>query len=102
MNTATDSLETNTIKTGGGYTVGQSITDLIAFYGKTPVAQLSSASQAAATAVGTTVFSEAKTGMWAFQSSTAAAALITKVNAAIVLANKLRADLVTLGLIKGS
>lgn len=102
MNTATDDLKTNSPKSGGGNVYGQSISDKIAFYGKTPVAQLSSSSQAVAVAQATTVFSEAKTGMWAFASSTVAAALITKFNASIVLVNKLRADLVTLGLIKGS
>lgn len=39
MNTATDSLETNTPKTGGGYTVGQSASDLVGFHGKAPCDQ---------------------------------------------------------------
>lgn len=39
MNTATDALETNTIKTGGGQAVGQSSTDLVGFWGATPVDQ---------------------------------------------------------------
>lgn len=36
MNTATDSLETNTLKTGGGITVGQSASDLVGFHGASP------------------------------------------------------------------
>lgn len=47
MNTATDTLETNTPKSTGGYTVGQSATDLVGFYGETPVAQPAAAAQAA-------------------------------------------------------
>lgn len=39
MNTATDSLETNTPKTGGGFQCGQSSTDLVGFWGKAPVDQ---------------------------------------------------------------
>jgi len=39
MNTATDSLETNTPKTGGGMAVGQSSSDLVGFWGATPVDQ---------------------------------------------------------------
>lgn len=39
MNTATDSLETNSPKTGGGITVGQSSSDLVAFHGSTPTDQ---------------------------------------------------------------
>lgn len=39
MNTATDTLETNTPKTEGGFQVGQSSTDLVGFWGKAPVDQ---------------------------------------------------------------
>ncbi len=39
MNTATDSLETNSVKTGGGLAVGQSSSDLVGFWGATPVDQ---------------------------------------------------------------
>jgi len=39
MNTATDSLETATPKTGGGMQVGQSSSDLVGFWGATPVDQ---------------------------------------------------------------
>lgn len=39
MNTATDSLESANPKTGGGFQVGQSSTDLVGFWGKAPVDQ---------------------------------------------------------------
>jgi hypothetical protein len=39
MNTATDSLETNSPKSGGGITIGQSSSDLVAFHGATPCDQ---------------------------------------------------------------
>lgn len=39
MNTATDTLETNTPKSGGGMQVGQSSSDLVGFWGKAPVDQ---------------------------------------------------------------
>jgi hypothetical protein len=39
MNTATDSLETDSPKTSGGLAVGQSSSDLVGFWGATPVDQ---------------------------------------------------------------
>lgn len=39
MNTATDSLLSKTPKTGGGYNVGQSASDLVAFHGSAPTDQ---------------------------------------------------------------
>jgi hypothetical protein len=39
MNTATDSLETNSPKSGGGFQVGQSSSDLVGFWGKAPCDQ---------------------------------------------------------------
>lgn len=71
-----------------GACFGSSSTEKIAFYGTTPATQPASASQAAVT---TTVTTTATT-----------TALATDVAALIVLANQLRSELVTLGLIKGS
>lgn len=99
MNTATDSLETNTPMTGGGYVVGQSATDLVGFYGNTPLAQIAAAGQAALTdnSVGT--------------ASTVIAALTGTYNSTLIVAaiaslalqgNSIRNALVSLGLIKGS
>src|SRR5690349_6471095 len=39
MNTATDSLVTETPKTSGGIQIGQSSSDLVGFYGATPLAR---------------------------------------------------------------
>jgi hypothetical protein len=78
-----------------GTTLGQSTTDLIAFYGVTPVAQPASASQAAITTSVVSSFSTAGPTVWGFASGTQAAA-------AIALLNILQSNLVTLGLIKGS
>lgn len=97
-----------------GIVVGQSITDLVGFYGVTPVAQPASASQAAVTvtavsAIATTTLSQVATsGKWAFASSTAATALVTRarqmqvdVEAIGVLLGQIRSELIDLGLIKG-
>lgn len=56
-----------------GVNMGQSATDKIGFYGKTPVAQQT------VTHVGTTVLSAVDTGKWGFSSSTAGKALISLV-----------------------
>jgi hypothetical protein len=71
-----------------GATFGLSASEKISFYGATTVVQPSSASQAAVT---TSVTTTATT-----------TALATDVAALIVLANQLRSELVSLGLIKGS
>lgn len=74
-----------------GYQIGASATlDYVGFFGATPVVQPTSASQAAVTTTASTT-----TTPWGFSTSTQADAIVT-------LVNKIRADLVTLGLIKGS
>lgn len=73
-----------------GYRVGQASTDKVAFYGATPIAQQSSASQAAVgTAAATT------TSPHGFATGTQADAIVT-------LVNEMRSVLVSLGLMKGS
>jgi hypothetical protein len=53
---------------------GDSTSDLVGFYGKTPVAQIT------VTAIGTTTISQVATsGKWAFASSTAALAFVASV-----------------------
>lgn len=89
-NTETSTSITETPATGGGYMTGQSITDLVGFYGTTPIAQRTNANQAAATTTAATT-----TSPWGFSTSAQANALVT-------LANELRTALVNLGLIKGS
>lgn len=115
MNTATDSLETNTPKTGGGYVVGQSSSDLVGFYGATAIARPSGAGQAAVTITATTALATAvisqvgTSGKWAFSTSTAALAYVSRmkqaqvdVEAIGVLLNKIRTDILALGLIAGA
>lgn len=111
MNTATDTLESNTPLTGGGYTVGQSATDLVGFYGATPIVKPTSASQAAVSAItnsagGTSAYD---TGMQALTSSynsgilaNSLITLSTNLNALNVEVTAIRAALVNLGLIVGS
>ena len=76
----------------GGMSFGKTSTELISFYGATPSAQLASSSQAAAASTAAASISATQ---WGFSTSTQADAVIT-------LVNRLRADLVTLGIIKGS
>lgn len=97
-----------------GTVIGKTTSHLIGFYGNTPVVQPSGASQAAVTlgvgaALATTTLSEAATGMWAFSSSTVAQTWRTRINslrtdviAVNLLLTKLRANLVTLGVIAGA
>ncbi|HEX5320433.1 MAG TPA: hypothetical protein VFW46_14820 [Stellaceae bacterium] len=73
-----------------GNVLGQSETDLIAFYGATPVAQRSGSAQAAVTTTTATT-----TSPWGFATSAQA-------NAVITLVNELRATLVQNGMIAGA
>lgn len=76
--------------TADGYQVGGAATSLIGFYGATPVAQPTSSGEAAVTTTAATTSTP-----YGFSTSTQANAIVT-------LVNQLRADLVTLGIIKGS
>jgi hypothetical protein len=73
-----------------GAQIGTTSTELIAFFGATPVAQPSGASQAAVSTAAATSGS----AIYGFTSAQA--------NGIISLLNQLRSDAVTLGLIKGS
>lgn len=99
--TVTSSNETNSIKSADGITIGQSATDLVGFYAATPVVQPTSASQAAITnsAGGT---ASATTGLQALTASYNSTLIANSFATIVVLLNKMRADLVELGLIKGS
>ena len=82
-----------------GTVLGQSSSELLGFYGATPVAQPSGASQSAvATAALTTIGSTTLTAA----DLTALNALVTRAGALTTLVNQIRADLVTLGFQKGS
>ena len=90
MNTSTDTLESNTPKTGGGYTIGQSASDLVGFHNATPVAQRSGVAQAAVVTTAPT-----NTSPYGFSTSAQAAAIVT-------LLNEIRAALVEKGIIAGA
>ena len=75
---------------GGG--ADQTSSSVIGFYGTTPTSQLTSSSQAVVTNSAAVSISATQ---WAYTTSTQADGIIR-------LVNRLRADLVTLGLIKGS
>jgi len=101
MNTATTSNETNTPKSAGGYTVGQSSTDLVGFYAATPIAQPSGSAQAEVTdASGGTA---APTNGVLTLTGTYNSAIIANAIATVAAqSNALRNALVSLGLIAGS
>lgn len=80
----------------GNQSIGNSSTDTIGFYGATPVAQITATQQAAAmSTAGTLISVNATNQAWAFTTS-------TQIDGVVRLVNRLRADLVTLGLITGS
>lgn len=89
MNQSTDSLETNTVKTSGGYQVGQSATDKVAFHGKDPVVMRAGAAQAAVATTGAT-----NSSPYGYTEAQA--------NAIIALLNEIRATLVEKGIMKGA
>lgn len=82
--------ESVTYNSPDGAQIGKASTELIAFFGATPVVQPSGASQAA-------VSTAAATTGGAIYGYTSAQA-----NSLVALVNQIRTDLVTLGLIKGS
>lgn len=100
MNTATDSLETNTPITDGGYQVGQSATDKVGFYGVTPAAQPAAAIQGAITddSGGTANLATGITTITGTYNSTILANAIATLAAQL---EEIRASLVELGVIKG-
>ncbi|MDE2144972.1 MAG: hypothetical protein KGJ01_03345 [Patescibacteria group bacterium] len=90
--------------TSDGSTLGQSITDLISFYGVTPIAQRTNANQAAITdstgGTASTTFAAITAGATYAQGDMVAA---KNALAQIALSlNEIRTSLVNLGLIKGS
>ena len=74
----------------GGVTMGASATDIISFYGATPVVQRSGSSEAAVTTTAPTT-----TTPYGYTTSAQAAAIVT-------LVNEIRATLVGLGLFAGA
>jgi hypothetical protein len=101
MNTATDSLVTNTPKTGGGRKVGQSSTDLLGFYGATPIAQPSGAAQAAVTDASGGA-AAATNGILTLTGTYNSAIIGNAIATLAAQSNAIRNALVSLGLIAGS
>lgn len=100
LNSAADTMVVKTPKTSGGYNLGQSITDLVALYGVTPVAQRAGADQVAVTAAAGTKIA---TGILADGTGTYSQTITNNNNATIAAAlSEIRAALVALGAIKGS
>lgn len=82
-----------------GTVLGQAATTLVGFYGATPVVQPTQ-TETALTAIATTTISQVATsGKWAFATSTAAKALVTRVSQLQVDLKATLAKLETLGLI---
>lgn len=101
MNTATDTLVTNSPKTSGGAIDGQSAADLRGFYGATPIVQPTAAAQAAITD-GSTGTANATTGVAALTGTYNSTLIINALATIIAQTNAMRTALVNLGLMKGS
>lgn len=101
MNTATDSLETNTPKSSGGMAVGQSSTDLVGFYGAAPIARPSGAAQAAVVdgSLGTAAPTNGIAALTGTYNSTILGNAIATLAAQ---SNAIRNALVSVGIIAGS
>jgi len=84
-----------------GAILGRTTSEKIAFYGSTPVSQLTGSTQAAV-AVSTVTTAATSTSPYGFATSTQADNLAATVVNCRTLVNQLRSDLVSLGLIKGS
>jgi hypothetical protein len=83
-----------------GTIIGNTVQKLLGFFGKSPVARPSGAAQAAVTATSVDGVAAAAADLNALKAE--AEKIGDDVRAVIVLTNKLRSDLVELGLIKGS
>lgn len=101
MNTATDSLETNTPKSGGGFAVGQSATDLVGFWGAAPISQPSGAAQAAIVD-GSTGTAAPTNGIQPLTGTYNSTLLINAIATIVAQTNAMRTALVNAGIMKGS
>ena len=79
--------------------IGASVTEKFAFWGKTPVIQPTATAQSA---MSTTAVTTLVTTPTATDIATVVNAVIARQEAVVTLVNRLRADLVTVGIIKGS
>lgn len=101
MNTATTSNESQTPKSADGYAVGQSSTDLVGFWGATPIAQPSGAAQAAVTD-GSTGTAAPTNGIAALTGTYNSTLLINAIATLAAQGNAIRNALVSAGIIAGS
>lgn len=94
-----------------GSSFGQSATDLVSFYGATPIVKPTGTSQSAVSTATISAVSTATPIVSGYGYSTTAQAqamqtavndLVTRSAANTVLLNQIRSDLVSLGLLKGS
>lgn len=85
----------------GGYQVGQSVTDLIGFYGKAPQKQISLAAQAAVVD-GSVGAASATSGIQPLTSSYNSGIIANSIATLAAQTNAMRNALVSLGIIKGS
>ncbi len=101
MNTATDTLVQKDAKSSGGVMHGQSATDLVGYYGTTPIDQPSGAGQAIIVdASGGT--GAATNGVLTLTGTYNSVILGNALATVIAQSNAIRLALVNLGLIKGS
>lgn len=82
-----------------GTCLGQDSTDKVAFFGSTPVAKTSVAATAVTAVATTTISQVATSGKWAFATSTAAIALVTRTRQLQVDVEGLILQLNTLGIV---
>lgn len=101
MNTSSGSNETNTPKSDDGYSCGQSSTDLVGFYGATPIAQPSGAAQAAVVD-GSTGTAAPTNGIAALTATYNSTLLINAIATLAAQGNAIRNALVSVGIIAGS
>lgn len=101
MNTASDGLVNYSQKTPGGHCVGQSASDLVGFYGTTPIVQPSGSAQAAVTdASGGTA--AATNGILTLTGTYNSTIIANAIATLAAQSNAMRNALVSLGIIKGS
>lgn len=101
MNTATSPNKTQTPKSEDGYLVGQSSSDLVGFYGATPIAQPAGAAQAAIID-GSTGTAAPTNGIQPLTGSYNSTLLINAIATLAAQSNAIRDALVSVGIIKGS
>jgi hypothetical protein len=101
MNTATDTLETATPKSGGGMQVGQSASDLVGFYGVAPRDQPAAAAQAVIVD-GSTGTAAPTNGIQPLTGTYNSTILINAIATIVAQTNAMRNALVSVGIMKGS